>query len=299
MPPLAREQQVAKLRRGELDFIVTTDVIGHGINLPLSSVVFAETDKYDGITRRPLMLWEAAQIAGRAGRGSAPGFVACLRPFMGLSADASLVSRAIAVAAGGAAVAASCAAAVPTKEQSPAAPHMPSPAHLFCPTSSAPAGTGWGRCVPELRSSSSIQEMERMELELAISSRAHLFSGSRASKRFASASPVSYSDLPEKRALKIASAAELVSDLKLDFAIMRPSLQDLVRLGASSPFLLPLAMQRWERVFIEKNRDWIRSGDLRAIVQRIDCVTSAMLGRASHGYNFEYPSLCFSFSFSL
>lgn len=72
-------------RRGELDFIVTTDVIGHGINLPLCSVVFAETDKYDGNTHRPLMLWEAAQIAGRAGRGSTPGFVACLRPLMGLS----------------------------------------------------------------------------------------------------------------------------------------------------------------------------------------------------------------------
>jgi hypothetical protein len=255
MPPLAREQQVAKLRRGELDFIVTTDVIGHGINLPLCSVVFAETDKYDGITRRPLMLWEAAQIAGRAGRGNTPGFVACLRPFMGLSADASLVSRAIAVAAGGAAVAAPCVAAVSpviilsTKEQPPAAPYMPSPA----PTSSAPAGSGWG-C---------------------------------ASKRFVSASSVSDSDLLEKRALEIMSTAEPVSDLKLDFAIMRPSLQDLKRLGASSPFLLPLAMQRWERVFIEKNRDWIRSGDLRTIVQRIDCVTSAMLGRGSHGHNFE------------
>ena len=83
------------------------------------------------------------------------------------------------------------------------------------------------------------------------------------------------------------STAELVSDLKLDFAVMRPSLQDLVRLGASSRFLLPLAMQRWERVFIEKNRDWIRSADLRTIVQRIDSVTSAMLGRVSHGCNFE------------
>jgi hypothetical protein len=266
MPPLAREQQVAKLRRGELDFIVTTDVIGHGINLPLCSVVFAETDKYDGITRRPLMLWEAAQIAGRAGRGSAPGFVACLRPFMGLSADALLVSRAIAVAAGGAAVAAPRVAAVPpivdiilsTKKQPAAAPYMPSPAL----TSSAPAGSGWG-C-----------------------------------KRFVAASSVSDSDLPEKRALKTTSTAELVSDLKLDFAVMRPSLQDLVRLGASSPFLLPLAMQRWERVFIEKNRDWIRSGDLRTIVQRIDCVTSAMLGRVSHGCNFEC-ALFLSIFFSL
>ena len=268
MPPLAREQQVAKLRRGELDFIVTTDVIGHGINLPLCSVVFAETDKYDGVTRRPLMLWEAAQIAGRAGRGSTPGFVACLRPFMGLSADASLVSRAIAVAAGGATVAAPCVATVSpivdiilsTKEQPPAARYMPSSAF----TSSAPAGSGWG-C---------------------------------ASQRFVSASAVSDSDLPEKRALKIMSTAELVSDLKLDFAVMRPSLQDLVQLGASSPFLLPLAMQRWERVFIEKNRDWIRSGDLRTIVQRIDCVTSAMLGRVSYGCNFEC-ALFLSIFFSL
>jgi hypothetical protein len=79
---------------------------------------------------------------------------------------------------------------------------------------------------------------------------------------------------------------------------MRPSLQDLVLLGASSPFLLPLAMQRWERVFIEKNRDWIRSGDLRTIVQRIDCVTSAMLGRVLHGCSYEC-ALFLSISFSL
>ena len=269
MPPLAREQQVAKLRRGELDFIVTTDVIGHGINLPLCSVVFAETDKYDGISRRPLMLWEAAQIAGRAGRGSMPGFVAVLQPFMGLSADASLVRRAIAVAAGGAAVTAPCVAAAspivdiiqPTKEEPPAAPLMLSPT----PTSSAPTGSGWG-C---------------------------------ASKRFACASSISDSNLPKKRAWKIVPPAEVVSDLKLDFAVMRPSLQDLVRLGASSPFLLLLAMQRWERVFIEKNRDWIRTGDLQPVAHRIDCVTSAMLGRVSQGYNFECANSFLSIFFSV
>jgi hypothetical protein len=251
MPPLAREQQISKLRRGEMDFIVTTDVIGHGINLPLCSVVFAETDKYDGSTRRPLMLWEAAQIVGRAGRGGTPGFVACLRPFMGLSADTSLISNAIAVAAGGA----------HGSTQDPPAPHMPSPHNFFCPTSSPPAVSGQRR----------------------------------ASKRCASASSASYSDLPEKRALKILPAAEFESDLTLDFAVMRPSFQDLVRLGASSPFLLPLAMQRWERVFIEKNRDWIRSGDMRTIVQRIDCVTSVMLGRASHGYSLECALFPFVF----
>ena len=50
--------------------LVTTDVIGHGINLPLADVVFAETTKFDGRCKRPLALWEAAQVAGRAGRGS-------------------------------------------------------------------------------------------------------------------------------------------------------------------------------------------------------------------------------------
>ena len=46
--------------------IVTTDVIGHGINLPLRAVAFAETDKFDGKQRRPLRVWEAAQIADGA-----------------------------------------------------------------------------------------------------------------------------------------------------------------------------------------------------------------------------------------
>lgn len=68
LPPHTRRDQVAKLISGEADIIVCTDVIGHGINLPLTAVALAETWKYDGTERRRLHLWEAAQILGRAGR---------------------------------------------------------------------------------------------------------------------------------------------------------------------------------------------------------------------------------------
>lgn len=68
LPPDARRQQVELIVSGDADVIITTDVIGHGINLPISTVVFAETNKFDGVERRSLMSWEAAQIAGRAGR---------------------------------------------------------------------------------------------------------------------------------------------------------------------------------------------------------------------------------------
>lgn len=68
LPLAARKQQLDAYERGELDVMVTTDVIGHGINLPIDNVVFAETSKFDGRERRSLHIWEAAQIAGRAGR---------------------------------------------------------------------------------------------------------------------------------------------------------------------------------------------------------------------------------------
>jgi len=69
LPPETRRIQIAKLMSGQCDTIVTTDVIGHGVNLPIESVVFTETDKYDGTESRELRIWEGAQISGRAGRG--------------------------------------------------------------------------------------------------------------------------------------------------------------------------------------------------------------------------------------
>lgn len=68
MPLANRQKQIDAFVDGRFDVVVTTDVIGHGINLPIDNVVFVETEKFDGTERRQLMLWEAAQIAGRAGR---------------------------------------------------------------------------------------------------------------------------------------------------------------------------------------------------------------------------------------
>jgi ATP-dependent RNA helicase SUPV3L1/SUV3 len=68
LPPQARRGQIEQFLAGTLDVLCVTDVIGHGINLPAHSVVMAETSKFDGQRRRPLHLWELAQIVGRAGR---------------------------------------------------------------------------------------------------------------------------------------------------------------------------------------------------------------------------------------
>ena len=53
---------------GGADVCVATDVLGHGVNLPCETLLFAETTKFDGEQRRDLLPWELAQIAGRAGR---------------------------------------------------------------------------------------------------------------------------------------------------------------------------------------------------------------------------------------
>jgi len=102
LPPGTRREQVTKLIAGELDVIVTTDVIGHGVNLPVDAVWFAETTKFDGTRRRTLHLWEMAQIAGRAGRGpgndGTAGIYVSAMP--GLDADEGTVRAGVAAASG-------------------------------------------------------------------------------------------------------------------------------------------------------------------------------------------------------
>lgn len=68
MPPESRRNQIKKFIEGQTKYIVATDVLGHGINLPAKTVLFADTEKFDGKDRQQLKAWEAAQIAGRAGR---------------------------------------------------------------------------------------------------------------------------------------------------------------------------------------------------------------------------------------
>ena len=106
LPPQTRRREIDRFVTGELDLLCVTDVIGHGINLPARTVVLAETSKYDGQRRRPLHLWEVAQIIGRAGRfGLAEhGSAMVLRGVPGLDANASLVRQAVDASSGAAAV---------------------------------------------------------------------------------------------------------------------------------------------------------------------------------------------------
>jgi ATP-dependent RNA helicase SUPV3L1/SUV3 len=68
MPLAARRREIDRFLGGDADVCAATDVLGHGVNLPCETLLFAETMKFDGRERRDLEPWELAQIAGRAGR---------------------------------------------------------------------------------------------------------------------------------------------------------------------------------------------------------------------------------------
>jgi ATP-dependent RNA helicase SUPV3L1/SUV3 len=68
MPLASRREEIDRFLSGAADVCVATDVLGHGVNLPCETLLFAETTKFDGEARRDLLPWEVAQIAGRAGR---------------------------------------------------------------------------------------------------------------------------------------------------------------------------------------------------------------------------------------
>jgi ATP-dependent RNA helicase SUPV3L1/SUV3 len=97
LPPVARRAELERFISGEASVMVATDVIGHGVNMPAKAVVMAETTKYDGFGRRPLEVWEAAQIVGRAGRHglAGAGSVHVLTGVTGFTADPQLVRRAV------------------------------------------------------------------------------------------------------------------------------------------------------------------------------------------------------------
>jgi ATP-dependent RNA helicase SUPV3L1/SUV3 len=68
MPLASRRAEIDRFISGAAEVCASTDVIGHGVNLPCETLLFAETEKFDGRERRDLEPWEIAQIAGRAGR---------------------------------------------------------------------------------------------------------------------------------------------------------------------------------------------------------------------------------------
>jgi ATP-dependent RNA helicase SUPV3L1/SUV3 len=68
MPLASRREEIDRFISGAAEVCASTDVLGHGVNLPCETLLFAETEKFDGRDRRDLEPWEIAQIAGRAGR---------------------------------------------------------------------------------------------------------------------------------------------------------------------------------------------------------------------------------------
>ena len=73
LSPRTRNAQVALYQNREVDFLVATDAIGMGLNMDVDHVAFASLNKFDGHRPRHLTTQEAAQIAGRAGRGMRDG----------------------------------------------------------------------------------------------------------------------------------------------------------------------------------------------------------------------------------
>ena len=73
LSPRTRNAQVALYQNREVDFLVATDAIGMCLNMDVDHVAFASLTKFDGHVARALTAQEAAQIAGRAGRGMRDG----------------------------------------------------------------------------------------------------------------------------------------------------------------------------------------------------------------------------------
>jgi ATP-dependent RNA helicase SUPV3L1/SUV3 len=97
MPLGSRRTEIDRFLTGAADVCVATDVLGHGVNLPCETLLFAETTKFDGQVRRNLLPWELAQIAGRAGRFGLVerGHVGTLVGVSWASADPGLVESAL------------------------------------------------------------------------------------------------------------------------------------------------------------------------------------------------------------
>ena len=97
MPLASRREEIDRFLSGAAEVCVATDVLGHGVNLPCETLLFAETTKFDGEQRRDLLPWELAQIAGRAGRFGLVerGHVGVLVGVSWASADPELVESAL------------------------------------------------------------------------------------------------------------------------------------------------------------------------------------------------------------
>ena len=89
LPYPARKLQIENFLSGKNQYVVSTDAIGMGLNLPVRRIVFSETQKFDGTEVRKLSPEEVRQIAGRAGRRglNEQGYVTYWEPFNGYSSS--------------------------------------------------------------------------------------------------------------------------------------------------------------------------------------------------------------------
>lgn len=78
LPLETRIAQSDNFKNGLTDVLVSTDVIGMGLNLPIKRLIFETMDKFDGVNNRSLTKDEFKQIAGRSGRYQQTGEVAYL-----------------------------------------------------------------------------------------------------------------------------------------------------------------------------------------------------------------------------
>ena len=73
LSPRTRNSQVDLYQNGQVDYLISTDAIGMGLNMDIDHVAFASDSKFDGNIPRYLTAPEIAQIAGRAGRSTRNG----------------------------------------------------------------------------------------------------------------------------------------------------------------------------------------------------------------------------------
>ncbi|MCK9371941.1 MAG: helicase [Sulfuricurvum sp.] len=80
LSPEVRREEARRFREGETEILVATDAIAMGLNLPIKTLLFSKSDKFDGQNQRNLSVSEVRQIAGRAGRYglSEKGYVGAL-----------------------------------------------------------------------------------------------------------------------------------------------------------------------------------------------------------------------------
>ncbi|MEA1955879.1 MAG: SUV3 C-terminal domain-containing protein [Campylobacterota bacterium] len=68
LSPEVKREEARRFRDGETKILIATDSIAMGLNLPIKTILFWASSKFDGVRTRELLASEVVQISGRAGR---------------------------------------------------------------------------------------------------------------------------------------------------------------------------------------------------------------------------------------